>query len=241
MGQKLDFADLITGSVKYAFSDTTSFILAGIACLLSFFLVGIPLVAGYAMRCIRGLLKGEEKLPLFADDLGDMFVDGLIVCLVFFLQYILVMVVMFAFIFGMVFVVLGLTFGGTIVLPGVGTAVGTVFGVIVQVCLTFVLILLMMVWSCTIAVSAVIYADRGSWAEAMNPLKAIALIRRDIGGFLVALVVLLVVGFISQIASVLIVTVPWVMAFQLLASVFVMTKFYRHAAEQTISGTGTTP
>lgn len=61
----------------------TKVLVGGIFVFLSFLLIGIPFVMGYALKTLKNVIDGEPKpLPEW-DELGDMFTQGLIISLVF--------------------------------------------------------------------------------------------------------------------------------------------------------------
>ncbi len=68
-------------SLKYSLSDMDLVFWGGISVMLSYALVGFPLLFGYLSRCLREVMKGNSKLPPF-DRKREMAFDGLKVSLI---------------------------------------------------------------------------------------------------------------------------------------------------------------
>jgi hypothetical protein len=72
-------------SFQYMFKDKdwlVKIIIGGVFALLSFIVVGIPFVIGYMLEVVRNVIAGQdEPLPAW-DNLGDKFVQGLLMLVV---------------------------------------------------------------------------------------------------------------------------------------------------------------
>jgi hypothetical protein len=83
-------------SFTFMFDDErwiTKILVGGLFILACMFLVGIPFVVGYMLRTTRNVMNGVEKpLPEW-DNLGEMFKEGLILCLIYFVWLIPVWIV----------------------------------------------------------------------------------------------------------------------------------------------------
>ena len=191
----LDFAK----AFRFFFEDpewVRKALLGGLFCLLGMFIVGAFFVAGYVMRMIRRVARGEERPLPDWDDLGEMFGDGVRaagVYLVYMLPLLLVP--------GFLVVAAALVFGGTARLAErsaeVADAMGALLGLVVFG-LYALFMVAMLALSFYLPSALVRLALLGRFGAALEWRENVAFIRRNVGPYVLALAFFLVANFISQ-------------------------------------------
>jgi uncharacterized protein DUF4013 len=172
-------------------------LIGGVFTLLSAILVGAPFVSGYFVRLLRNVAHGHERpLPPW-DDLGGLFIDGLRGMVVY-LGYLVAALI------------LPLTLGGVLLAMiavsshagRTGDVVGTMaaVGMMAAYALGGVMMLAAMLYVPAALLRFVVY-DRV--AAAFEPREVVGIIQRNLGNYLLALVLYLVANFASQIGVVL--------------------------------------
>ncbi len=84
----MDIGDIISDAVRYPSSDWKKILIMGVFFILSFIIVGVFFLLGYFLRILKSTIAGVDELPEF-DAMGDMFIDGLKV-LVVYIVYLLI-------------------------------------------------------------------------------------------------------------------------------------------------------
>lgn len=172
----------------------------GLVSLLGIFIIPLPLVGGYSLRLLRGVVRtGEWSLPAW-EDLGDMYLDGLgqmVIGIVYALPvYILMCCAVVPFI-GAPFAMAamedapGLAAGGMVLGYGLGMiGIGLVS-------------LLGLIISFVLYVAIARYADTGDLGSAFQFGEVWRLLKANIGQFLLAFAVYygisMGLGFVMQI------------------------------------------
>jgi len=224
---------------RYALSNMTSLFIGGIVMALSFAVIGLPFFLGYVTRCMREIVRGNGVLPEW-DEIGQMFVDGLRMALIFVTYALLyLLVVAIPAIPVMVFSYLNMT----ILLPISALLLVVTMGV------AFAL------FAVVFFASWVLYASTGSVKKAIDVKKVAGFVRYNPAGFVVAIISSAIIagiglivttpGFLVAIISSatatgigfivtalsLFVTIPWVLFTISVAVTFIYAKFYQDTAK----------
>ena len=202
---------------KYALSNFTSLLVGGIVVGLSVLVIGLPFFLGYVTRCMREIVRGNGVLPEW-DEIGQMFVDGLRMTLVF-----------------LVYVVLYIAIISIPAIPVVAfTYIG--FTYMALIC-TAVLIAVMATTAAILGVvffaSWVLYASTGSVRKAINVRKVIGFILYNPAGFLVAIISTASIAITGLVGSVITlgVAMPWCLFTMSVAITFIYARFYQDTAK----------
>lgn len=172
-------------------------LIGGAFTLLAALLVGAPFVSGYFVRLLRNVARGEERpLPAW-DDLGGLFMDGLRAMVVYLAHLAGAMVVPVA-LAALCFLVIAVSSQG----GDAGEVLGTLaaFGMVGVYAIGGLFMLALTVYVPAALLRFVVY-DRV--AAAFEPREVIGIIRRNLGNYLLALVLYLVANFASQLGVVL--------------------------------------
>lgn len=78
----MDIGEIVSDSFRYPSTDWKKVIILGVISILSFLIIPIFLVLGYAFRVLKASLAGLEELPEF-DEWVNMLVDGIKVFVVY--------------------------------------------------------------------------------------------------------------------------------------------------------------
>jgi hypothetical protein len=188
-------------SLGFVFEDPAwlkKMLLGGLMALLSLLMVGTILIGGYCLRVIRRSARGEA-LPLPEwDDWGGLFMDGLMALGVY-LVHVFALVLPLILGGGCLF---GIAAAGASGSRNGGGALAAVAGVglLALYALFFVMALLLAVY-----VPAVLtrLALLNRFGVAFEVRENFGFIRRNLGEYLLALVIFLVASFISQFGVIL--------------------------------------
>ncbi|WP_048198711.1 DUF4013 domain-containing protein [Methanocella arvoryzae] len=204
------FIDTMINSIKYSISDIGALLVGGIMGFLCLFLVGIPFMLGYTIRCFRNLVIGDNTLPGW-DDWGTMLKDG-IMAIAISLVYGLISGILYVLIMPF-FLVGGMLESNLLLILGVVMAVPV--------------ILIEIVIGLLIYLSWMEYAVSGDLARAINPVNGLKIIAANPIGYVLALVAVFITGVVISIPSALIITIPWVMFATYVASAYIYARFYQ--------------
>lgn len=172
-------------------------LIGGAFTLLSAILVGAPFVAGYFVRLVRNVARGEERpLPEW-DDLGGLFMDGLRAIAVY-LAHLVAAMILPVTLGGLLLVVIAASSQG----GDAGEVVGTLaaFGMVGVYAIGGLFMLVLMIYVPAALLRFVLY-DRVS--AAFEPREVVAIIRRNPANYFLAIVLYLVANFASQLGIVL--------------------------------------
>ena len=172
-------------------------LIGGAFTLLSAILVGAPFVAGYFVRLVRNVARGEERpLPEW-DDLGGLFMDGLRAIAVYLAHLVAAMILPLT-LGGLLLVVIAVSSQG----GDAGEVVGTLaaFGMVGVYAIGGLFMLVLMIYVPAALLRFVLY-DRVS--AAFEPREVFAIIRRNPANYFLAVVLYLVANFASQLGIVL--------------------------------------
>jgi hypothetical protein len=172
-------------------------LIGGAFTLLAAFLVGAPFVMGYFVRLVRNVARGEERpLPEW-NDLGGLFMDGLRAVVVTVVHVVAALIVPLT-LGGVMIAVVAMSAhsggGGDVIeaLAGVGIVAAWALGGLMM--------LLALLYVPAALLRFILY-DRVS--AAFEPREVLAIIRRNLGNYFLALVLYLVTNFASQLGVVL--------------------------------------
>jgi len=173
-------------------------LLGGLMCLLSILFVGTIFIGGYFLRTIRRAARGEARPLPDWEDWGGLFVDGLVafgVCLVHVFALLLPLIAGLGCLFGVAAAGVGSGEKG-------GNALGAVAGIGILALYAVVLLLALLL---AVYLPAVLtrVAILGRFGVVFEVRENIGLIRRNLGEYLLALVIYLVANFISQFGVIL--------------------------------------
>lgn len=215
MPRNHDLLDTILMAGKYALSNMASLLVGGIVVALSFLVIGLPFFLGYVTRCMREIVRGNGVLPEW-DEIGQMFVDGLRMSLVFIGYGVLYLLI--------------------VLIPGIPVLVFSYTN------MTFLLLVSTLLLVVTMAVAAaifavvffaswVLYASTGSVRKAVNIRKVIGFIMYNPEGFLVAIASCAAIAAIGVIGMMLVVSIPWALFTMSVAVTFIYARFYQDTAK----------
>ncbi len=210
-----DLLETIMMAGKYSLSNLASLLVGGIVVALSFLVIGLPFFLGYVTRCMREIVRGNGVLPEW-DEIGQMFVDGLRMTLVFLGYAALYLLI--------------------ILVPGIPVLVFSYTN------MTFLLLVSTILLVITMAISAalfavvffaswVLYASTGSVRKAVNIKKVIGFIMYNPEGFLVAVASSAAIAAVGVIAMALVVSIPWALFTMSVAVTFIYARFYQDTAK----------
>jgi Protein of unknown function (DUF4013) len=172
-------------------------LIGGVFTLLAVVVIGAPFVMGYLVRLTRNVARGEPRpLPEW-DDLGGLFMDGLR-ALVVYLGHLVAALILPITLGGLLIVVMTASSGG----GSAGDVVGAVaaFAMVGVYAIGGLLMLALMVYVPAALLRFALY-DRVSAGFA--PREVAGIIRRNIGPYLLAVLLYLVANFASQVGVVL--------------------------------------
>lgn len=172
-------------------------LLGGLMCLLSILFVGTIFVGGYFLRTIRRTARGEARPLPDWDDWGGLFVDGLMafgVYLVHVFALLLPLIVGGGCLFGLAAAGMGNDKDGN----ALGAVAG--IGIVALYAVGLLLALLLAVYLPAVLTRVAILNRFGVVFEVRENFE---LIRRNLGEYLLALVIFLVASFISQFGVIL--------------------------------------
>jgi hypothetical protein len=156
----------------------------------------IPIVnfagTGYFIEALKNTAEGRElPLPEWGEDFGGKFMKGLMTGIAGFLYALPIMIVMG--------IIIGLTaaIGAAVSDEDTATTVAAICPMI-GYCLMFVYMILLML---ILPAATVRYALTGQFGAFFRFGEIIALIKANIGGYIIALLVALVAGLIAQIVG----------------------------------------
>jgi hypothetical protein len=162
-------------------------VLGSLFTVLSMFMVGVFFLAGYLIRLVRRSAAGEERpLPEW-DDLGGIFVDGALVVGAYLVYLLPLIVLMVLFSVGVA------VFGGGID-EGVDQAALAVGSVLFAVVWSLILLVFMLY----LPAALVRLALERRFGSAFEIEKNFEFIKRNVGNYVLALLVFLLANFISQ-------------------------------------------
>jgi hypothetical protein len=210
-----DLLETILMAGKYALSNLASLLIGGIVVALSFLVIGLPFFLGYVTRCMREIVRGNGVLPAW-DEIGQMFVDGLRMTLVF-LGYALLYLII-------------------ILIPGIPVLVFNYMNMTFLLLVSTILLVITMAISAAILAvvffaSWVLYASTGSVRKAINIKKVIGFIMYNPEGFLIAVASSAAIAAIGVIAMALVVSIPWALFTMSVAVTFIYARFYQDTAK----------
>jgi hypothetical protein len=173
-------------------------LLGGLMCLLSIFIVGTFLVGGYALRVIRRSARGEARPLPDWDDWGGLFMDGLLAFGVYIVHVFALVIPLIAG-FGCL---VGVAMGGASSHRGAGNALGAVAGIgmLGLYALFFLALMALMVYMPAVLTRLAIL---GRFGVVLEFRENVGFIRRNLGNYLLALVMYLVASFIAQFGVIL--------------------------------------
>src|SRR5919109_3200272 len=159
-------------------------IIGGLFALLSVILVGAPFVAGYFVRLLRNVARGEARPMPEWDDLGGLFTDG-IRALAVYLGHLLAVMIVPASIGCLVGLVMG---GASHAGRGPGAEALEVVAGLGMLGLYVVFGLFMLVLMLYVPAALLRFALYDRVAAGFQPREVLEIIRRNIGSYLLALV-----------------------------------------------------
>jgi hypothetical protein len=147
----------------------------------SLFLIGLPFVLGYGIRCGRNVLKGDDALPEWGSD--NLFNEG-VKALALWLPY-AVFIYMISFVLSYVLGMINLDLNGI-----------SLFGSIFKTVIRFVIIepIFMMLW-----ISMIILIDTGDIQRAFNPSNGLKLLASRPFEFIKAMILAYAATFIVSL------------------------------------------
>jgi hypothetical protein len=172
-------------------------LIGGVFALLSAILIGAPFVSGYFVRLLRNVAHGHDRpLPEW-DDLGGIFMDGLRGMAVY-LGYLAAALALPLLLGGALLAMIAVSSHA----GRAGDVLGTMaaFAMVVVYALAGVMTLAAMLYVPAALLRFVVYDRVGA---AFEPREVVGIIRRNLGNYLLALVLYLVANFASQIGVVL--------------------------------------
>jgi Protein of unknown function (DUF4013) len=173
-------------------------LIGGAFTLLSAILIGAPFVMGYFVRLVRNVARGDERpLPEW-DDLGGIFSDGLRAVVVY-LAYLVGAMILPVTLGGVLLLVMA---GGSSSGGGAGEALASVaaLAMVAIYALGGLLMLVLMLFVPAALLRFILY-DRVS--AAFEVREVVGIIQRNVGSYLLALVLYFVANMASQIGIVL--------------------------------------
>jgi hypothetical protein len=168
-------------------------------------------VAGYIVRCMRSVIRGNDVLPSPLEDIADTFKLG-ITGLLIYLPYIFLM---------MLPLLVLLVISWTALL-----APDNVFVVLLFMTVLMAVSVVLAIVGFIFMLLVVNYAATGNFSESINPMTAIRLLRKNPFDFFVSLVVYYVVTLVFSLAAVTIVLYPWAFFLTVTALSFIMAKYF---------------
>ena len=172
-------------------------LIGGVFTLLAAVLVGAPFVMGYLVRLTRNVARGEPRpLPEW-DDLGGLFMDGLRALAVYLGHFVAALILPLTAGGLLLVVITASSHGGS-----AGDVIGTMaaFAMALVYALAGVLMLALMVYVPAALLRFALY-DRVS--AGFEPREVVGIIRRNLGQYLLAVVLYLVANFASQVGIIL--------------------------------------
>jgi hypothetical protein len=173
-------------------------LIGGLFTLLSAVLVGIPFVMGYFVRLLRNVARGEARPMPEWDDLGGLFMDGLRGLAVYLGHLVAALILPVS-----AGCLLGLVMGGASqARGGAGDAVGALatFGMVALYGIGALLVFALMLY---VPAALLRFALYDSVAAGFEPREVIAIIRRNPGNYLLAVLLYLVANMASQLGVIL--------------------------------------
>ena len=174
-------------------------LIGGLFTLLSVILVGAPFVSGYFVRLVRNVARGEARpLPEW-DDLGGLFMDGLRALAVY-LGHVLAAMILPVSVGCLLGVVMGgaSQAGGGSAREALGMLAG--LGMVAVYGIGALLMLVLMLYVPAALMRFVLY---NRVAAGYEPREVVGIIRRNLGNYLLAIVLYLVANMASQLGVVL--------------------------------------
>jgi hypothetical protein len=174
-------------------------LIGGLFTLLSAILVGAPFVSGYFVRLVRNVARDEARpLPEW-EDLGGLFMDGLRALAVYLGHVLAAMILPVS-----VGCLLGLVMGGASQAGGGSAreALGMLAG-LGMVALYGIGALLMLVLMLYVPAALMRFVLYNRVAAGYEPREVVGIIRRNLGNYLLAIVLYLVANMASQLGVVL--------------------------------------
>ena len=171
-------------------------LIGGAFTLLAAVLVGAPFVMGYLVRLTRNAARGEPRPMPEWDDLGGLFTDGLRALAVYLGHFVAALI-------------LPLTAGGLLLVvitaashSGAGDVIGPLaaFAMVGVYAVGGLLMVALMVYVPAALLRFALY-DRVS--AGFEPREVVGIIRRNVGTYLLAILLYLVANFASQVGIVL--------------------------------------
>lgn len=207
-----DLLDTILFAARYVSSNMTAVLVGGIVIALSFLVIGLPFFLGYITRCMKEIVQGNGVMPQW-DDIGQMFVDGVRMAMVFFAYVIIYCII------GLVPAVPVIVFYYTNALLLLSISL---------VIMALTLALVASVFGVVFFASWAIYANTGSVRKAINVRRVIEFVSFNPSGYLVSIVASAAIAALGVIAMSLFVTIPWAVFVMCAAVTFVYAKFYQN-------------
>jgi uncharacterized protein DUF4013 len=173
-------------------------LIGGLFTLLSAVLVGIPFVMGYFVRLLRNVARGEARPMPEWDDLGALFMDGLRGLAVYLGHLVAALILPVS-----AGCLLGLVMGGAShARGGAGDALGALaaFAMVALYGIGALLVLALMLY---VPAALLRFALYDSVAAGFEPREVIAIIRRNPGNYLLAVLLYLVANMASQLGVIL--------------------------------------
>jgi hypothetical protein len=172
-------------------------LLGGLFTLLGIVFVGTILVGGYFLRTIRRTARGEARPLPDWDDWGGLFVDGLVAFGVYFVHLLALLLPLLlggGCLIGLAAAGMGSEKGG----DALGAMAG--IGMLGLYAIVMLLALLLAVYLPAVLTRVAIL---GRFGAVLEVRENVGLIRRNLGDYLLALVIFLVASFISQFGVIL--------------------------------------
>jgi hypothetical protein len=207
-----DLLDTILFAARYVSSNMTAVLVGGIVIALSFLVIGLPFFLGYITRCMKEIVQGNGVMPQW-DDIGQMFVDGVRMTMVFFAYVI-------------IYCIIGLVPAVPVIVFYLTNAVLLLSISLVIMALTLALVA--SVFGVVFFASWAIYANTGSVRKAINVRRVIEFVSFNPSGYLVSIVASAAIAALGVIAMSLFVTIPWAVFVMCAAVTFVYAKFYQN-------------
>lgn len=187
---------------RFAFEDPEwikKLLWGGLYTLAAMFLVGVPLVTGYAMRLMRNAARGEPRPMPTWDDLGGIFSEGMqgaVVCIAYFAALLAVPLGVAAGIVAMI----GLSsLGNNDAAAGVAGVLG-VMGMLAFYALLFVAMVLLAV---VVPAAVARVAMTGRMGAGFELREIWAFLRRNPGNYALAIILYILANFCSQLGILL--------------------------------------
>jgi hypothetical protein len=207
-----DLLDTILFAARYVSSNMTAVLVGGIVIALSFLVIGLPFFLGYITRCMKEIVQGNGVMPQW-DDIGQMFVDGVRMTMVFFAYVI-------------IYCIIGLVPAVPVIVFYLTNAVLLLSISLVIMALTLALVA--SVFGVVFFASWAIYANTGSVRKAINVRRVIEFVSFNPSGYLVSIVASAAIAALGVISMSLFVTIPWAVFVMCAAVTFVYAKFYQN-------------